>query len=128
MMILVLILTSFWLYKVVQKRVQERFFKRNGGLLLQQQMLADEVGVEKTRLFTAKELEKAADHFNKNRTLGHGGQGMVCKGMLTDGKIITVQSKLVDESQLKQFINEVVVLSQINHKNVFKLLGCCLET
>ena len=109
---------------------KEKFFKRNGGLLLQQQLSSSDVTVEKMiKLFNSKDLEKATDNFNVNRILGHGGQGTVYKGMLIDGKIVAVKkSKIIDEGKLEEFVNEVVILSQINHRNVVKLLGCCLET
>ncbi|KAI7999612.1 Wall-associated receptor kinase-like 2 [Camellia lanceoleosa] len=108
---------------------KEKFFKRNGGFLLQQEVSSNDGSVEKTKLFNSEELEKATDHYIKDRILGQGGQGTVYKGMLSDGKIVAVKrSKVVDEGKVEQFINEVVILSQINHRNIVKLLGCCLET
>nr|GFB63331.1 wall-associated receptor kinase-like 2 [Tanacetum cinerariifolium] len=116
--------------KTKTKRRRESVFKRvNGELLLKQQKEADPSLVHKTILFTSGELEKATDNFNENRILGQGGQGTVYKGMLVDGRIVAVKkSKIADESQIEQFINEVVILSQVNHRNVVRLLGCCLET
>ena len=74
---LLLLLGSIGLYKVVKKkkeiRLKRQFFKRNGGLLLEQQISSGEVAVEKTKIFTSKELEKATNNFNLNRILGQGG-------------------------------------------------------
>ncbi|XP_062079834.1 wall-associated receptor kinase-like 9 [Humulus lupulus] len=130
---LVLVFGTWRLYKFIKKRKEIKqkkiFFKRNGGLLLEQQIHSSENNVEQTKLFDAKELEKATKFFSIDRVLGQGGQGTVYKGMLEGGKIVAIKkSKIIDEAKLSEFINEVVILTQINHRNVVKLLGCCLET
>ena len=131
--LLFLLLLIWWLYKVIKKgneiKLKQKFFKRNGGLLLQQRLSLNENNVQKAKLFNSKELKNATDHFNENRILGKGGQGTVYKGMLTDGRIVAIKKcSKVDEGSIEQFVNEIVILSQINHRNVVKLLGCCLET
>lgn len=105
-------------------------FKKNGGLLLQQQISSShERNIERCKIFTSKELKTATNHYNVNRIIGQGGQGTVYKGMLSDGMIVAVKkSKIRDESELEAFINEVVILSRIDHRNIVKLYGCCLET
>ncbi|CAM8974081.1 unnamed protein product [Rhodiola kirilowii] len=130
-LIVILVIFCFGMYKIIKRRrelkLRKKFFKRNGGLLLQQQLSS--YSFDTTKIFTVEELEKATDNFKISRVLGQGGQGTVYKGMLTDGMLVAVKkSTLVDERQVEQFINEVVILSQINHRNIVKLLGCCLET
>ncbi|KAG6707468.1 hypothetical protein I3842_06G033100 [Carya illinoinensis] len=76
--------------------------------------------METTRIFSAEELEKV---------LCQGGYRTVYKGVLPDNKVVVIKkSKICDQSQIKQFINELIVLTQISHRNVVKLLGYCLET
>ncbi|WZZ80607.1 hypothetical protein YC2023_101179 [Brassica napus] len=129
--------TSLTIAKLLRKYLKKRkvtqrknnFFKRNGGLFLQQQLNTREGNVEKTRIFSSRELEKATENFSESRILGQGGQGTVYKGMLVDGRTVAVRkSQVVDEDKLEEFINEIVILSQVNHRHVVKLLGCCLET
>ncbi|KAI8568535.1 hypothetical protein RHMOL_Rhmol02G0208200 [Rhododendron molle] len=108
----------WWLYREVNRRkeakLKEKFFKRNGGLLLQLQLSSDQDNLETTKLFTSTELEKATDNYNANRIFGQGGQGTVYKGMLIDGRIVAIKkSKALDKGKLGQFINEDIKSANI---------------
>ncbi|XP_019187826.1 PREDICTED: wall-associated receptor kinase 2-like [Ipomoea nil] len=121
-----------WLYFFIKKRklikLREKFFQQNGGLILKQRITTIGDGIEAIKIFTANELEKATNHYSSDRELGRGGNGIVYKGILPDNLIVAIKkSKSMDETKIEEFINEVVILSQINHRNVVKLLGCCLE-
>ncbi|KAL2941619.1 Wall-associated receptor kinase 4 [Bienertia sinuspersici] len=120
------------IYVCIKKRklikMKEKFFQQNGGLLLNQQ-LALYGGTESTRIFKADELKTATKNYGNNNILGIGGFGTVYKGVLPNQQVVAIKkSKVSSDSQVEQFINEVVILTQVNHRNVVKLLGCCLET
>ncbi|KAG2665798.1 hypothetical protein I3760_15G025100 [Carya illinoinensis] len=130
--ICMLVFTS-WLYFGYNKRkimkLRQKFFQQNGGLILEQRLGRQKGSTETLKIFTVEQLQKATKNYDESRIIGRGGFGTVYKGFLPDNKIVAIKkSKIEDENQIEQFINEVVVLSQINHKHVVKLLGCCLET
>ncbi|XP_047164488.1 wall-associated receptor kinase-like 2 [Vigna umbellata] len=129
---LCLFLLGYKSYQYIQKRREsirkENLFRKNGGYLLQEKLSSYGNG-EMAKLFTGEELQRATDNYNSSRFVGQGGYGTVYKGMLPDGTIVAVKrSKEIEGNQIETFVNEVVILSQINHRNIVKLLGCCLET
>ncbi|CAA0818453.1 Wall-associated receptor kinase 2 [Striga hermonthica] len=131
-----LLLAGCWLHWELKRRrlikTRQKFFVQNGGMLLQEKLIAKKRLASSctTRIFSSSELKKATKNFNSSMIIGQGGYGTVYKGLLPDNRTVAIKkSKLeVDPNQIEQFINEVIILTQINHRNVVKLLGCCLET
>ncbi|XP_047974143.1 putative wall-associated receptor kinase-like 16 [Salvia hispanica] len=112
-----------------QKKKKQRFFLQNGGHMLQEKLARREASPEMVKIFSSSELEKATSNFSNSMIIGRGGFGTVYKGVLADRRTVAIKRSIrVDPAQIEQFINEVVVLSRISHRNVVILLGCCLET
>ncbi|KAL0755273.1 hypothetical protein Bca101_092941 [Brassica carinata] len=109
--------------------LRQKFFEQNGGGMLIQRLSGPGTSNANVKIFTDECMKTSTNGYDKSRILGQGGQGTVYKGILPDNSIVAIKkARLGDNSQVEQFVNEVLVLSQINHRNVVKLLGCCLET
>ncbi|XP_020103077.1 probable LRR receptor-like serine/threonine-protein kinase At1g56130 isoform X3 [Ananas comosus] len=84
--------------------------------------------VGKPDIFSYAELRSATEDFSPENILGEGGFGAVYKGKLSDGRIVGVKQLSVTSHQGKhQFVTEIATISQVQHRNLVKLYGCCIE-
>lgn len=78
--------------------------------------------------FSYGELKTATEDFSSANKLGEGGFGPVFKGKLNDGRVIAVKQLSMASHQGKtQFIAEIATISAVQHRNLVKLYGCCIE-
>ncbi|CAN6174658.1 unnamed protein product [Urochloa humidicola] len=128
LVVLMVVTTCAYLIRERQKlqRIKQKYFRQHGGMLLFEEMKAQQ-GVA-FRIFSEEELQQATHRFDEQQVIGHGGHGKVYKGILkTDAEVAVKRCMTIDEQQKKEFGKEMLILSQINHKNIVKILGCCLE-
>ncbi|XP_041007605.1 LEAF RUST 10 DISEASE-RESISTANCE LOCUS RECEPTOR-LIKE PROTEIN KINASE-like 1.4 isoform X1 [Juglans microcarpa x Juglans regia] len=76
-------------------------------------------------IFSYAELEEATNNFDPSRELGDGGFGTVYYGKLHDGRVVAVK-RLYENNfkRVEQFMNEVIILTRLRHKNLVTLYGC----
>ncbi|XP_062115775.1 probable LRR receptor-like serine/threonine-protein kinase At1g56140 [Humulus lupulus] len=78
--------------------------------------------------FGYDELKMATNDFDSSNKLGEGGFGAVYKGTLEDGRVIAVKQLSLTSNQGKnQFVAEIATISVVQHRNLVKLYGCCIE-
>ncbi|PPD74817.1 hypothetical protein GOBAR_DD28248 [Gossypium barbadense] len=75
-----------------------------------------------------RQMQAATNNFDAANKIGEGGFGAVYKGELLDGTIIAIK-KLSSKSRQgdREFLNELGMISGLQHPNVVRLYGCCVE-
>ncbi|KAF5475282.1 hypothetical protein F2P56_007105 [Juglans regia] len=74
------------------------------------------------------QIKAATNNFDAANKLGEGGFGSVYKGTLLDGTIIAVKQLSSKSKQgNREFVNEIGMISGLQHPNVVRLYGCCIE-
>ncbi|KAG7541786.1 Serine-threonine/tyrosine-protein kinase catalytic domain [Arabidopsis thaliana x Arabidopsis arenosa] len=88
----------------------------------------DDITTAGSLQFDFKAIEAATDKFSQSNKLGQGGFGEVYKGTFPSGVQVAVKrlSKTSGQGE-REFENEVVVVAKLQHRNLVKLLGYCLE-
>ncbi|XBH75791.1 hypothetical protein VPH35_102526 [Triticum aestivum] len=114
--VLLLVIISFLVILRKEKKKAKEFYRKNGGPTLEKANVI--------KLFRKDELKPI---LKKSNLIGKGCFGEVYKGIL-DNKLVAVK-KPINGSVLEsdQFANEVIIQSQVIHKNIVRLIGCCLE-
>lgn len=109
-------------------RKRDAYFRQNGG-----QLLIDMMRIESNisfKLYDREEIELATNNFDNRAIIGEGGQGTVYKGYDPNPDNIPVaikRCKGFDENRKMEFGQELLILSRVNHDNIVKILGCCLQ-
>ncbi|GMI63692.1 hypothetical protein like AT4G21390 [Hibiscus trionum] len=79
-------------------------------------------------LFSFTSISEATENFSLENKLGEGGFGPVYKGKLLNGQEVAVKRLSKRSGQgLEELKNETILIAKLQHRNLVRLLGCCLE-
>ncbi|XP_030968024.1 cysteine-rich receptor-like protein kinase 10 [Quercus lobata] len=78
--------------------------------------------------FDLATIQAATNKFSDDNRLGGGGFGEVYKGILLNRQEIAVKRLSESSGQgVEEFKNEILVVAKLQHRNLVRLLGFCLE-
>lgn len=88
----------------------------------------DVSSIQNIKMYTYKELRVATEGFSPDNKVGEGGFGSVYKGTLKNGTLVAIKVLSSESRQgVREFLNEIKVIADIEHDNLVKLYGCCVD-
>ncbi|XP_058774139.1 cysteine-rich receptor-like protein kinase 10, partial [Vicia villosa] len=95
---------------------------------LMRENFGDESAALQSLQYSLATVEAATKKFSSENKIGRGGFGEVYKGILIDGRQIAVKKLSLSSGQGGvEFINEVLLIAKLQHRNLVTLIGFCLE-
>lgn len=79
------------------------------------------------RLYSLQELVSATSNFEPDNLVGKGGSSYVYRGCLPDGKELAVKILKPSENVIKEFVQEIEIITTLHHENIISISGFCLE-
>lgn len=89
---------------------------------------ASKEGNSEISLFQFTQVVSATNNFSQDNKLGEGGFGPVYKGKLPEGQVVAIKRLSAKSGQgLEEFKNELLLIAKLQHRNLVRLLGCCIH-
>ncbi|CAN6175657.1 unnamed protein product [Urochloa humidicola] len=123
------LLVHIWI-KTERKREQARFELQLLSMAIQNviNLWRIEEGNSGFSLYDFSQIKEATGNFSSENKLGQGGFGPVYKGLLPGDLEVAVKRLASCSVQgLLEFKNEIQLIAKLQHKNLVKLLGCCIQ-
>ncbi|KAI9079149.1 hypothetical protein K1719_038875 [Acacia pycnantha] len=129
---IVMLFTSFYIYMRRRNSIANKDEGSDGNMELKTLIgVNNEEGYEgnmEQRIYDLAVIANATNNFSSDNKLGQGGFGPVYKGILVDGQEIAVKRLSQSSFQgLTEFKNEVKLCAKLQHRNLVKVLGCCIQ-
>ncbi|KAI9079144.1 hypothetical protein K1719_038870 [Acacia pycnantha] len=128
----VMLLTVFYIYMRRRNSIANKEEGSDGNMELKTLIAINyEEGHEgnmEQRIYDLAVIANATNNFSSDNKLGEGGFGPVYKGILAGGQEIAVKRLSQSSHQgLREFMNEVQLCAKLQHRNLVKILGCCIQ-
>lgn len=105
---------SFYWWKIKEHYEESQKLKNNSKIEL--------------TFFSLDTILTATANFSSANKLGQGGFGPVYKGQLPNGLVVAVKRLSKNSGQgISEFENEALLIAKLQHKNLVRLVGCCIE-